>query len=292
LETWSGQGSITQSSETYATIRRALVESDSPYKDKQFDVFLQGSYGNDTNIYSESDVDIVIRYDSAFKYDISQIPPAQQAAFHAEFSAASYDLPAFKEDVIAVLRQRFGRDVEVGNKAISIKANNGRRKADVIATYKFRGYSAFPATDPRSCTEGICFNDAAGNLIKNYPKLHSANCTQRHQDSGRKFKPVVRILKNMRRFLEESDILQKGVAPSYFLEGMLYNVPLEAYAPTLQQSLYNCLNWLGSCDKDQLVCANRQYWLLRGDASVTWNADKMQQYLVAVAGLWDNWYND
>lgn len=31
-----------------------------------FKVFLQGSYGNDTNIYAESDVDIAIRLDNCF----------------------------------------------------------------------------------------------------------------------------------------------------------------------------------------------------------------------------------
>ena len=34
-----------------------------PYADKNLKVFLQGSYGNDMNIYAESDVDIVIRLD-------------------------------------------------------------------------------------------------------------------------------------------------------------------------------------------------------------------------------------
>lgn len=50
LETWSHQGSISQSSSTYATIKRAIEASDTKYADKDYEVFLQGSYGNDTNI--------------------------------------------------------------------------------------------------------------------------------------------------------------------------------------------------------------------------------------------------
>jgi hypothetical protein len=60
LETWSHQGSVKQSRDTYATIKRTLEASDTKYADKDFEVFLQGSYGNDTNIYAESDVDVVI----------------------------------------------------------------------------------------------------------------------------------------------------------------------------------------------------------------------------------------
>ncbi len=50
LETWSHQGSIQQSSATYQTVRSALLSDKAAYKDKAFEVFLQGCYGNDTNI--------------------------------------------------------------------------------------------------------------------------------------------------------------------------------------------------------------------------------------------------
>jgi tRNA nucleotidyltransferase (CCA-adding enzyme) len=73
LETWSHQGSITQSSNTYNTIKNVLEGSTTPYANKNFKVFLQGSYGNDTNIYAESDVDIVIRLDDCFHSDLKSL---------------------------------------------------------------------------------------------------------------------------------------------------------------------------------------------------------------------------
>ena len=56
LETWSHQGSIAQSSATHNSIRNVLVAGGTPYAGRTFEVFLQGSYGNSTNIYAESDV--------------------------------------------------------------------------------------------------------------------------------------------------------------------------------------------------------------------------------------------
>jgi hypothetical protein len=47
LDTWSHQGSVQQSSDTYATVKRALEANDTKYADKSRDVFLQGSYGNE-----------------------------------------------------------------------------------------------------------------------------------------------------------------------------------------------------------------------------------------------------
>ena len=48
LETWSHQGSVSQSSATYNTIKNVLEAVDTPYAGKTYCVFLQGSYGNDT----------------------------------------------------------------------------------------------------------------------------------------------------------------------------------------------------------------------------------------------------
>src|SRR5579863_489300 len=90
LETWAKQGSITQSSTTYATIKGALEASDAEYANQSFKVFLQGSYGNDTNIWAESDVDVVIRLDSIFYYDTSLLTTVELAEFNAGFSAGTY----------------------------------------------------------------------------------------------------------------------------------------------------------------------------------------------------------
>ncbi len=142
LETWSHQGSITQSSATYATIKRALEASDTKYSNKSYEVFLQGSYGNDTNIYAESDVDVVIRLDSTFHYDIGALTPAERATFETAYpAAADYKYADFKRDVLAALEKSFGTtDVKPNNKAIKIKANGTRRSADVVVATEFRRY--------------------------------------------------------------------------------------------------------------------------------------------------------
>src|ERR1035441_9094059 len=85
LETWSHQGSVQQSCDTYATVKRSLEANDTKFADKSCEVFLQGSYGNDTNIYAESDVDVVIRTDSIYYYDISALSPQELQTFNTSF---------------------------------------------------------------------------------------------------------------------------------------------------------------------------------------------------------------
>src|SRR5215831_6473983 len=140
LETWSHRGSVQQSAATYGIIKRALENANAKYTDRNFEVFLQGSYGNETNIYSESDVDIVIRYDGAFFQNIDTLPAEQQALFHSTFSGGTYPYDTFKDHVKAALESAFPRSVQLGKKAIKVRADGSRRSADVVVAYQYRHY--------------------------------------------------------------------------------------------------------------------------------------------------------
>ena len=290
LETWSHQGSITQSKNTYATIKSALEDSDSSYYGKSFEVFLQGSYGNDTNIYCESDVDVGIRLDSIMTSDLSKLPEEQKNAYHKAYGKAIYTFSEFKQKVINQLVDSFGKiDVVVGNKAVKIKASSSRRNADIVICYQYRRYISFIDTEDQEYVPGIIFPTITSGEIINYPKEHSKNCTTNHQATGSMFKPMVRILKNMRSQMVEEGMLRDGAAPSYYLEGLFYNVPAEQYvASSYGDTFCNGVNWLLKADRKKLVCANWQYWLL-GNSNVQWNEADFDSFLSAVCKLWKEW---
>lgn len=291
LETWSKQGSVTQSSTTYQIVRNALQDSKAVYADKTFEVFLQGSYGNDTNIYAESDVDTIMRLDSIYGYNISNLPPEQQAAFQQAFSAATYTFAEFKQGVVTRLSNAFGTDnVTPGNKAVRIKAGGSRRSADVVVCYQYRRYIQFKSLSDYKYVPGIIFPSASDGYIINYPKLHSENCTAKHQATNKNFKPLVRIIKNMRGKLEADGLIEKGVAPSYFIEGLLYNVPNSNFSGTYAEMVFNIFKWLHqTTDRSKFVCVNEQYYLLRNNDPVCWPVANGEKFINAAIRLWNNW---
>ncbi|MBJ9625743.1 nucleotidyltransferase domain-containing protein [Burkholderia multivorans] len=290
LETWSYQGSITQSSNTYNTIKNVLEAKTTPYADKGFKVFLQGSYGNDTNIYAESDVDIIIRLDDCFQSDLSNLTEEEKAAYKSAFRNATYTHSDFKRDVLSVLTQQYGKAVTAGDKAIAIDANGSRRKADVIVAIQFRRYFKFRSSNDSGYTEGICFWNGKGERIANYPKQHSANLTTKHQNTSKWFKPMARVLKNMRSRMVEEGLIKAGIAPSYYIEGLLYNVPNEKLASSYQNCLVNTLNWYRrDASKTDLVCANEQYYLLRDGYHTCWTQTNCDAFVEAAVKLWNDW---
>lgn len=290
LETWSHQGSITQSSATYNTIKTALKSSNAPYAGKGYEIFLQGSYGNDTNIYKESDVDILIVLKTAFTYDIEDLDGNQQAAFKSVYSSnAPYGYSAFKKDVQTFLRDKYGNSIKEGNKAIHIEANGNRRKADVIIALKHRRYNQFSSATSEHHETGISFYAADNTKIYNYPKQHSTNCTAKHKVTAEWFKPMVRILKNMRSKMIEQKVIEANLAPSYYIEGLLYNVPNDKFGNSYTDSFIKCINWLINIDRKDLLCANEQYYLLRDNSPVTWRDADCTKFLTALCNLWKQW---
>jgi DNA polymerase sigma len=102
LETWSHQGAVAGSCDTYNEIKKVLEASTVPYAPKDYKVFLQGSYGNDTNVYKESDVDVVIQLNQTFKSDTSELPSDQVAAWDKAYDSSSYGHSDFRKDVLKV----------------------------------------------------------------------------------------------------------------------------------------------------------------------------------------------
>lgn len=282
-------GAQKTSKDTYATVKLALESEDAGYHGKSYKVFLQGSYGNDTNIVKESDVDVVIRLDSIFTYDITPLPPQEQAAFKASYSDATYTHKDFRQDVLKTLSARFDDDVEPGTKAVMIKPFHNRRKTDVLIATKHKKYSRFNGIGDESEVTGISFHKLDGTRVVNYPTQHRQNLVARNQASGEWLKHIVRIFKNARQKLIEQEVIAAGVAPSYYIEGLLYNVPIDRFDPTYEGSMVNCINWLWSADRSTFLCANEQYKLLDGNSDVSWNAKNCDLFLNGLVGLWKGW---
>ena len=288
LETWSHQGSVQQSSDTYATVKRALVANDTKYADKSRDVFLQGSYGNDTNIYAESDVDVVMRTDSIYYYDTSGLNPQELQSFYASFTAATYTYAEYKSQVVQALQKSFGQnDVKSGEKAVKIKASGNRRSSDVVVATEFRRY--YSGSVGPLYVAGICFFTSARTQISNYPKQHSANLTAKHQATYQWFKPMVRILKNVRSKLMNEGVLASGSAPSYFIEGLLYNVPNDKFGTSYGDTFVAAVNWILTADRSKFVTPSRQHYLTRDGAPECWPCSNCNTFIDEIVKLWNEW---
>jgi hypothetical protein len=289
LDTWGKQGPTGQFTATYETIKHVLEDKTAPYAARSKSVFLQGSYRNNTNVYGDSDVDAVICLDSIFYSDISNLSAEDKAAYEANRSTAQYTLHDFKRQVVDWLTQKYGASVRSGTKALYIDGSGARRNADVLVAADLRRYYTFKSQSNRTYAEGICFLNSSGDRIDNFPKQHIDNCTTKHQATNRWFKPTVRVFKNARNKLIADKKIEDGLAPSYSVEGLLYNVPIDRFGGGDAANFNDVLAWLLDADRSKFLCANEMYYLLHATSPVTWRSAKCDTFLNAVAGLSNNW---
>lgn len=292
LTTWSNQGAVTTSAQTYNSIK-TCIDGINWNSDIRYDIYLQGSYRNSTNIRGNSDVDVVVEFKSIFYSNKLSLPPDQLRAFEEHFGEeAKYSLDDFKTGLIEGLRNYYGQSrVSVGNKAVKVIGQNGRLNADMLCCANYKQFESFSSLNPDNCVEGIIFleGDTSREVI-NYPKLHYENGVIKNQNTSNNYKPIVRIFKNIVSRLIEQEELNASSVTSYFIECLLFNMTNTYY----QQSTYydivlSILSDLQSVTDNQLMscyCQN-EMTVLFGDSNGQWNISDCRQFINGAIEYWN-----
>jgi hypothetical protein len=293
LETWTHLGSVQQSSATYQSIKNVLEHSAAPYSSRRVDSFLQGSYCNDTNIRGDTDVDVVLRTRALFHYNIDALPEPQKAEFKRVYpNPAEYRLSDLRKDVVNWLSQQYGGDLDTsGKKALRLRRNGNRRSADILLVAPHKRYTRYVGARPEEQTvvEGVLFITTDGTHIVNYPKQHSDNMTAKHQATNKWLKPTVRIYKNMRNRMLEKGIIKAGVAPSYFIEGLLHSIPAENFGGSYAETVVSTFAWIDGNAPADFMCANGMHPLIRDNTRTSWSVQGYIDWLNGMKTLWNSW---
>lgn len=228
LQTWSNQGAVQSSAATYQSVDNCLKKVNWK-EDVNYVTYLQGSYPNYTNIYGNSDVDLVVEFRSIFSKDLSALSHSEKELFDSNYLDAKYSLAAFKKSVVKQLKECYGDNkVTVGNNAIVVSGDGSSRlDCDVLVCNPYRRYISYSSSS-NNYIEGIIFrteHDIPNKTVINYPKIHLKNGSIKNRDENTNgnFKPAVRVLKNIKAAMVNNGYITKELAPSYFLECLIYN---------------------------------------------------------------------
>ena len=291
LKTWSNQGATTISANTYNSIK-TCIEGHNWNDDVHYDIYLQGSYKNSTNIRGDSDVDVVVEFTSIFHSNKYELPTEQLKEFDDFHTEGKYSLSSFKEAIIKRLKKYYGEDfVKVGNKSIKVFANSGRLDCDVICCSEYREYNSFSKQNTGDFVKGVVFwTNNTNEKVVNFPNIHYDNGVNKNHNCNSNFKPSVRIIKNMRSRLIELGKITSSLAPSYFIECLMYNVPNNDYLNTSNSSrilaVLNTFYNYSEADLALLVCQNQQRFLF-GGSNQQWNIPDCKIFISKLIKFWN-----
>jgi hypothetical protein len=292
LETWCNQGAVTTSSQIYASIKTCLNAEASKISTKDYEMYLQGSYANDTNIYGDSDVDIVVQLHSVWSRDLSSLNDNERQLYLATHETATYQWKDFYDDVFKTLCNYY-EQTNIDNTGKVIKVNTGKSyRADVVVAIDYRKYLMFQDDKINRYIEGIKFHilKESNRSVINFPKWHYNNgvAKNRQERTGGRYKLTVRMFKNIRNKLIENEQLSNKSVPSYFLECLLYNVPDDCYSFDCSQTFCDIVNYLHKADLQKFLCQNEQAELF-GDSHEQWELPLANSFISELIKLWNSW---
>lgn len=200
------------------SIRNAINASDK-LRDREVRVFTQGSYKNNTNVRGDSDVDIAVVAYQTFFHDY---PEGTINDMFGNISS-DYNYATFKNEVEQALVDHFGRAaVEHGNKAFDVHENTYHVEADVAPFFEHRRYQR-----NGQYLSGVELRPDNGSPLKviNWPEQHYKNGVDKNNETGRRFKAMVRILKFLRNEMSEARVTIADEIPGFLIECLIWNVP-------------------------------------------------------------------
>lgn len=260
-------------------IRKAIQKS-SKLSARSITVFSQGSYRNNTNVRQDSDVDVGILCPDTFFY--AELPAGTQPSTF-NITPASYDYSVFKNEVGEALRDYFGvAAVTRGNKAFDIKETSHHVEADVAPFFEHRRYNADGGYI--SGVELRPDNGVPARVI-NWPEQHYKNGVSKNLDTGRRYKAMVRVLKNLRNEMDEAGIQEAKSIIGFLSECLVWNVPNSSFGNSTYTEdlrrvlahLYNQTKGDGSCSEWGEVSELK--YLFRG--SQKWTRQQANDFLLA-----------
>jgi hypothetical protein len=211
------------------------------------------------------------------------LTPAAHAQLERDFPLAAYGWPEFDRDVHIALRRHFGAArVIPNNKCITVRGGSGTLDADVVVAIRAQHF----APPDQWTTEGMAFwsrTDGQNRRVVNYPKLHYGAGVVQNLLCGGRYKPAIRMFKNARNYMIERRLLAGGAAPSYFVEGLFYNVPHDKMIGTYDQIYFR-----DECSPTLLRCQNGVIPLF-GTSPEQWNVAAAAAFVTALRDLWNNW---
>ena len=190
--------------------------------DRQIKLFIQGSYANNTNVRTQSDVDIAVVQEETFQTEYRSGITDENYHFCIIPNAPR----TFKDEVQECLEYKFGSDVERRNKSIKVHGNTYRKDADTVPCLRYRNYTQEFFNNADNFIGGIVIKADDGTRIINYPEQHIANGRKKNNETSTYYKKMVRIIKKIRNIMEEnySFTTARNVS-SFGLESLLWNLP-------------------------------------------------------------------
>lgn len=218
---WTGPSSNTEKDKQDRTERmiREAIDSHEPFNSCSLNVFAKGSYANNTNVRTDSDVDISVECTEVLYWKESEkgnSPPSK--SYEGVWTPEK-----LRAELVSAMNAKFPGQVDTsGSTAIQINSSSARVDADVVPCFSYRYYMKYRTR------EGTKIFKTNGSSIVNYPVQQMENGTAKNKATSYAYKKGARLLKRIENAMAADGTFRE--LPSFFMECLAYNCPDDVFA--------------------------------------------------------------
>lgn len=221
LSGWTGPSSATEQDKQDRTERmiREAIKEHPAFESCNLKVYAKGSYANNTNVRTDSDVDIAVQCGEAIYWD------EESPGVHPPTSTYKgiWTPAKLRAEVGVALRAKFPGQVDSsGSTAFKIDSNTARVEADVVPCFDYEYH--FSSGYVRRGTK-VFKKD--GSFLRNYPTQQLENGRAKNNKTKQYYKKAVRIMKRVENAMFVEEVHR--VVPSFFVECLVYNCPDDVF---------------------------------------------------------------
>ncbi|MFG0722107.1 nucleotidyltransferase [Pseudomonas sp. GLN_6] len=277
LSRWTAPSSETEKDKQDRTERmiREAIDSHEPFKNCSLKVYAKGSYANNTNVRSDSDVDIAVECTEALYWEESE----KDAYTPGKPYEGIWTPAKLRSELISAMEAKFSNQVDTtGSTAIQINSSSARVDADVVPCFSFRYYMKSGSRD------GTKIFKTDGGSIVNYPAQQLDNGIAKNNRTNYAYKKGTRLLKRIENAMAEDKTFRE--LPSFFIECLAFNCPDTAFAHStwtacLRAMLIHIWNQLQGNEPDsgRWLEANECFYLFHSDQK--WSREDGREFAKA-----------
>jgi hypothetical protein len=232
---WQRPASETEEAQIAAAATRvgSAMRHSRDLAQRSWTIIEQGSYHNNTNTRSESDMDLCVCLTDAFFVEGPTGDVPTMAELGREPVPFTFD--QYRAHIAWCLQREFGvTAVTMGSKAIHLHKDDAARiNADIVPAYVFQRFGArLSSFGLRAAPDlGVALLTSSGKRLTNFPMQHYRNGCAKNDRTGRRYKRVVRILKRLRNHMSDNPDVPQALrdqiraTASFLIESLVYNCP-------------------------------------------------------------------
>lgn len=280
LSAWKGPSSDTEQEKQERTERmiRQAIQDHEPLNDCDLTIFTKGSYANNTNIRSDSDVDIAVECTECVYWEEEKngVRPSNSSPYLGGWTPEKLRI-----EIINALKSKFPGGVDTtGTTAIQVNYSSSRVDADVVPCFSYKYYFS-----NGGFIKGTKIFKNGGGSIVNYPRQQLEYGVNKNNRTNYTYKKVVRILKRVQNLMASTATFRD--LPSYFIESLVFNCPDELFqystwTERVKQVLIHIWKELQGDDEPnsgRWVEANDSFYLFH--SSQKWNRKDGREFALA-----------